>query len=450
MGRKREGHRLEIRNPDCAGIDIGKTKHYVAINPERSETPVRMFETFTDSLEAMGQWLLSNRVTLVTMEATGVYWIPAYEVLERMGLTVQLVNPRATKQISGRKSDVLDCQWLWQLTSYGLLPGAFRPADAVCELRSYVRQRARLTQDAGRAVQHIHKALTQMNVLLDAVISDVMGVTGQRILRAIVAGERDGRVLAGLRDMRTRADEELIARSLKGNWREEHLFELQQALERWDHLQGQIAQCEQKIMVALERMAPEPAAVEADGGALQSNPKVRTARERVLQRAIRELMGVDLTAIPTIGIETALVIASEIGPDLSRFADAQHFCSWLNLTPGTRISGGRQLGGAAPRRMNRVGQALRMCASTARRSDSFIGASHRARLARLDAARAVKATAHQLARMIYALLTRGEAYVERGIETFEEARRDRQLRALQRNARRLGFELQHAPEKSAA
>jgi len=444
MARKRVSQRLEIVHPDCAGIDVGKQKHYVALDPARSETPVRSFGSFTDELESLAEWLMACEVRVIAMEATGVYWIPLYEVLDRAGFEVHLVNPRATKQVSGRKSDVLDCQWIWQLMSYGLLQGAFRPGDEVCELRSYVRQRARLTRDAARSVQHIQKALAEMNVQLDCVLSDIMGKTGQQILRAIVAGERDGEALARLRDGRVKTDAETIARSLRGNWREEHLFALEQALGRYDFLQAQIEACERRIVATVDRLAVvgverEPLAAPA-----------RSHRERELQHALRAMLGVDLTAIPTIGLETALVVASEIGPDLSRFPSQAHFCSWLNVAPGTRISGEKALPGRFPRRTNHVGQALRMAAATARNSQSFIGASHRARLARLDKPRAIKATAHQLARLIYAMLTRGEAYVEHGMEAFEAERRDRQVRSLHRKARQLGFTVTEDDQKSAA
>jgi len=444
MGRKREGRTLEVVYPDCAGIDIGKSKHYVAVDPARTDQPVRAFESFTEDLERMAEWLRDCEVKVVALESTGVYWIPAYEVLERAGFELHLVNPRSTKQISGRKSDVLDCQWLRQLMSYGLLKGAFRPSDEICVLRAYVRQRARLTRDAARATQQIQKALTEMNVQLDSVISDIMGKTGQAILRAIVDGERDGRMLAKLRDRRIKADEDRIARSLRGNWREEHLFALRQALQRWDWFQEQIRECDEQIMKMLEalgddRVEDQPLAKPA-----------RSAQERALQHALRKVLGVDLTAIPTIGVETALTLAAEVGPDLSRFPSMEHFTSWLTLAPGTQISGDKRLSGRGPKRFNRAGQALRLAASSARRSDSYIGAIHRSRLARWDSARAIKATAHQLARMIYAMLTRGEAYVERSIADFEEERRQRRLRTLQRNARRLGFRLEKSEEKSAA
>lgn len=434
MGRKRRQQRLTIVHPNCAGIDLGSTAHYVAVDPLRSDEPVRRFGTFTDELQAMARWLHECGVKTVAMEATGVYWVPAFELLEREGFEVVLANPRAAKQIGGRKSDVLDCQWLWQLMSYGLLKGAFRPADRICELRSFVRQRATLTRDAARAVQHMQKALTQMNVQIDQVLSDITGKTGMLILRAIVAGERDPQVLARYRDGRVKADEATIARSLQGNWRREHLFALAQAIGRYDFYQQQILACDaqiQETMAGLEQDIELPEVPVAG----------RTPAERELAVALRRMMGVDLTAIPTIGVETALVLAAEIGPDLSRFPTCEHFCSWLSVAPGTRITGGQPLPGRSPRVLNVAGQALRQAASTARHSKSFIGAAHRARLARMDTAKAVKATAHHLARLIYAMLTKGHEYVEQGIEQFESAARDRRLKNLQRQARRLGLEL---------
>ena len=427
---------LEVVHRDCAGIDVGKRKHYVAVDGSRFERPVRHFGTFTCDLEAIAEWLSSCGVRQVAMESTGVYWIPLLELLDRAGFEVHLVNPRATKQVSGRKSDVLDCQWIRQLMSYGLLRGAFRAADELCPMRSYARQREQLIRDRSRAVQHMQKALTQMNVQLDNVLSDIMGKTGQLIVRAIVAGERDGAALARFRDRRCKADEATIAASLRGNWRDEHLFALAQALMRHDMLQGQIEACEARIDAELERHA---------GG---DAPPMARSRERALRERLRAMLGVDLTAIPTVGVETALTLAAEVGADLSRFPTAAHFCSWLGLAPGTRISGDKRLGGPPARRANRLGQALRMAASTARNNKTAIGAAHRRRLARMDSAKAVKATAHQLARLMYAMLTRGEEYVERDLATMETERRDRQIKNLQRQARH--FNLTLVPEEQAA
>ncbi len=443
MARKSKQQRLKIVHPNCAGIDIGSREHWVAVDPECCEEPVRCFSAFTDSLYALADWLQSLGVEIVAMEATGVYWIPLFEVLDARGFHVHLVNSRATRQVSGRKSDVLDCQWIWQLMSYGLLKGAFRPADPVCHLRSLVRQRDNKVKEQSRCIAHIQKALTQMNIQLDHVVSDLMGKTGTAILRAIVAGERDPHQLAALRDRRLRADEDTVARSLRGNWREEHLFALAQALAHYDFLSQQIRECDHAIeqhlavLPSLADQPPEPVKP-------LRNPHRTAAQQAALHQALYHVMGVDLTAIPTMGIDTALVLASEIGPDLSRFPSASHFCSWLNLAPPTRISGGKPLPGRAPRVSNRAGQALRQAASNARNNHSFIGASHRARLARMDGASAVKATAHQLARLIYAMMTKGQPYVEQGMEAFEARSQNRQIRALQRKARKLGLHLVEA------
>ncbi len=324
MTRKSKKQRLQIIHPHCAGIDIGSQEHWVAVDPEIATDPVRCFSSFTDSLNEMADWLESLGVEIVAMEATGVYWIPLYELLDQRGFDVQLVNSRSTRQVTGRKSDVLDCQWIWQLMSHGLLKGAFRPADSVCRLRAIVRQLATKVQEQSRCIAHMQKALTQMNIQLDNVVSDLMGKTGTAILRAIVAGERNPQKLATLRDGRLRADEETVARSLQGNWREEHLFLLTQALEHYDFLDQQIRGCDrliEKQLVELPQLAenpPEP--VKA-----LKNPRRTKMQQSTLHQALYGVMGVDLTAIPTIGIETVLVLASEIGSDLSRFPNESNF-----------------------------------------------------------------------------------------------------------------------------
>ena len=455
MARKsRRTQRLRVVNPDCAGIDIGKDRHFVAVEAERTEEPVRSFGAFTRDLEEMAAWLASCGVTKVAMESTSVYWIPVYETLERAGFEVMLVPPRMTKQIGGRKSDVLDCQWIWQLMSYGLLRGAFRPGDEVCPLRSYARQMRRLTGDRSRCVLHMQKALTEMNVRLDSVIANITGLTGQRILRAIIGGERDPERLATLRHRGIKADADTIAASLQGTWREEHLFALEQAMQRYDFLTQQIDDCEVRVMAEIERLtppddppdggAPDPApgTISETASSRSANAATNdTGREGIQPLALRKMMGVDLTAIPTVGPGTALVIASEIGPDFSAFPSAQHFCSWLALAPGTRISGGKNLPGKSPKAVNPVGQALRMAAMAARRSETFIGAKHRARLARMDTPVAIKATARELACLVYLMVTEGQEYVEQGIGAYEKRRLNRKFAHLDRQARKLGLQL---------
>ena len=338
--------------------------------------------------------------------------------------------------------------------SYGLLRGAFRPGDAVCPLRSYARQMRRLTGDRSRCVLHMQKALTEMNVRLDSVIANITGLTGQRILRAIIDGERDPERLATLRHRGIKADADTIAASLQGTWREEHLFALEQAMQRYDFLTQQIDDCEVRVMAEIERLTPpddppDGGAPDPAPGTISDTASSRSAnaatndigREGIQPLALRKMMGVDLTAIPTVGPGTALVIASEIGPDFSAFPSAQHFCSWLALAPGTRISGGKNLPGKSPKAVNPVGQALRMAAMAARRSQTFIGAKHRARLARMDTPVAIKATARELACLVYLMVTEGQEYVEQGIGAYEKRRLNRKFAHLDRQARKLGLQL---------
>lgn len=439
MARKNQ-KRFEIIHRDCAGIDVGSREHFAAVDPERCDNPVRKFSTFTDDLIALADWLTSMGINVVAMEATGVYWIPLFEVLDARGFDVYLVNSRATRQTSGRKSDVLDCQWIWQLMTHGLLSGAFRPSGAICSMRSLVRQRSNKVRDQAKTLNRIQKALSQMNIQLANVISNIAGVTGMKILRAIIEGERDPQKLAAFRDRRIKSDQETIARSLRGNWRMEHLHALAQEVECYDFLEQQITACDSAIGEALKQLpalnnAPQPSAK------VLRSPHRSSSEQAALHQALWRMVGVDLTAIPTIGIDTALVLASEVGPDLSRFPTSEHFCSWLGVAPPTRISGGRQLPGRPPKVINRAAQALKQAASNARNDKSFIGASHRARLARMDTSCAIKATAHQLARLIYSMLTKGQPYVEQGMEAYEAKSKERQLRALLRKAHKLGMEL---------
>ncbi|HEV7508894.1 MAG TPA: IS110 family transposase [Thermoanaerobaculia bacterium] len=355
---------LSVTYADAAGIDIGASSHFVAVPADRDAEPVREFAAFTDDLRRLVQWLRECRVTAVAMESTGVYWIPLYELLETEGFEVHLVNARHVKGLPGRKSDVLDCQWLQQLMSFGLLRGAFRPADNVCALRAVWRHRDMLLSYQSRHVQHLQKALTQMNVQLHHVISDIMGVTGQAIVRAIVAGERDGRVLARLRHRRIRAEEAEIARSLEGNWRAEHLFSLKQALALYDAYASQIADCDVEVERRLGALEAHEVPPEALGGAQRKRPK--NAPRFDAHKALFKAVGVDLTRIPGIEASSALKIISEIGTDLRRFPTVKRLTSWLGLCPGTKISGGKSLSGQTKRCANRAAQALRMAAQSLR------------------------------------------------------------------------------------
>jgi transposase len=422
MADRVRGQTLEVAHPNAAGIDIGSASHFVAVRADAVDTPVREFLTFTQDLEALARWLTECGVDVVAMESTGVYWIPLYELLESRGFTVHLVNARHVKNVSGRKSDVLDCQWLQQLMSYGLLSGAFRPQEEICVLRAVARQRDMLVQYQAKHVQHMQKALTQMNVQLDNVIADIVGVTGQKIVRAIVAGERDAVTLAKLRHVRIHASEEDIVKSLQGNWRAEHLFSLKQAVNLYDSYQAAIGECDEQLAQVLGRLAIHDDAPEPRRSSRGRPRKVETLD---LRKALYRACGVDLTRIEGIDVGTALTMMAEVGPDLSRFKTVKHFASWLGLCPGTKISGGKVLSGPSQRIANRLAQALRMSAVSAGRSHSALGAYYRRLAARLGKAKAIRATAHKLARLIYTLMTKGEAYVDQGQDYFEQQHQQR-------------------------
>lgn len=409
----------------------------MAVPPDRDDEPVREFASFTVELNALADWLTACGVDTVAMESTGVYWIPLFELLDRRGFKVLLVNARYVKNVSGRKSDVLDCQWLQPLMSYGLLRGAFRPADAGCALRSLSRQREMLLKSQARHVQHLQKALTQMNIQRANVISDVVGETGQKILRAIVAGERDGQVLAAMKKARIRASAEAIAKSLQGNWRTEHLFALKQALALFDFYATQLAEGDQEIEAQLESLVVHegtPAQGKKRGRA-RNAPKF-DLRERLFHRC-----GVDLTRIDGIDVTTALAVISEVGADMSRFASAKAFASWLGLCPGTKITGGKVMSGKTKRCANRAAQALRLAAAALRTRQSALGAYFRHMGSRMDKPKAVTAAAHTRARLIYTMLTKGEEYTDQGQDYFEERYRQRVLRQLAIRAEKLGMKL---------
>ena len=428
---------ISLTHPNAAGIDIGSASHFVAVPPDRDDVPVREFPCFTVDLHRLADWLDACGVDTVAMESTGVYWIPLFELLESRGFTVLLANARHVKNVSGRKSDVLDCQWLQQLMSYGLLSGAFRPAEQVCVLRALTRQRTMLLRSQGRFVQHMQKALTQMNIQLANTISDVVGETGQKILRAIVAGERDGMALAKLKNVRIHASEEDIAKSLQGNWRDEHLFALKQALDAFDFCGVQLAECDAQIEAQLQTLH----VCEGTPAKGKKRGRARNAPKFDLRTQLFQMCGVDLTRIDGIDVTTALVVVSEVGSDMGKFPSDKHFASWLGLCPGTKITGGKVMSGKTKRCANRAAQALRLAAAALRSSQSALGAYYRRMCARMDRPKAVTAAAHKLARLIYAMLTNGEEYTDRGQDYFEERYRQRVLHNLTQKAKAMGMQL---------
>lgn len=428
---------ISLTHPNAAGIDIGSASHFVAVPADRDDEPVREFRSFTADLRRLADWLDACNVDTVAMESTGVYWIPLYELLESRGFTVLLVNARHVKNVSGRKSDVLDCQWLQQLMSYGLLHGAFRPAEQICVLRSLTRQRAMLLRSQGRFVQHMQKALTQMNIQLANVISDVVGETGQNILRAILAGERDGMALAKLKNSRIHASLHEIAKSLEGNWRTEHLFALKQAMDAFDFCGAQLAECDAHIEAQLQTLQ----SCQGEPPKGKKRGRARNAPRFDLRTQLYHMCGVDLTRIDGIDVTTALVVVSEVGCDMDRFPSDKHFASWLGLCPGTKITGGKVMSAKTKRCANRAAQALRLAAAALRSSQSALGAYYRRMCARMDRPKAVAAAAHKLARLIYAMLTNGQEYTDRGQDYFEERYRQRVLHNLAQRAKAMGMQL---------
>ncbi len=443
---------LAVVHPDAAGIDIGNASHFVAIPPERDPVPIREFGSWTAALHEMAAWLTAHGIRTVALQSTGVYWIAVQEVLEQAGLEVYLVNARGTKTLPGRKSDVQECEWLRKLHTYGLLRNSFRPPAEIRAVRTIWRQRERWVQEAGRAIQHMQKALTTMNVQLANTISDLSGVTGQAILRAIVAGTRDPHALATLRDPRIAASEEEIAHSLQGHWREDVLFELRQTLEAYDFYQHQLAGCDQELakytVAVASRALPPPPPLPPGAAPLPPATPARRAKPRRkhhpgfdLAGELQRTMGVDLTRIDGIDVTTAQVIFSEIGPDFSAFPDENHFAAWLTLAPRHDITGGKVVRRIPAAGRNRVANALRMAAQSLSRSHSYLGARYRRLRARLDGPVAVKAMARYLACLIYRLVTKGQAYVDRGAAHYEAKRQERERHALERRASHLGLKL---------
>lgn len=439
-----------VVHPRAAGIDVGNHSHWVAVPPDSCPgggPTVRKFGTFTADLQAIANWLVDCGVSTVALESTGVYWIPLFEVLESRGLKVCLVDTRRLSSVPGRKSDYMDCQWLQQLHTFGLLAPAFRPDRQVVVLRGYLRQRAMLVEYAAHHIQHMHKALQQMNVKLANVLSDITGQSGLAILDAIVAGQRDPRQLADLRDPRCKADRDTIALSLQGHWREDHLFELAQALELYRAYRQKIEQCDTQIERCLGQL---PAAGgDGDGDTAAGRPPLAPKKAKRNPNAPRfdarshlyRVCGVDLTAIDGIDANTALKLIGEIGSDIARWPTAKHFCSWLCLCPGTKKSGGKVISSKTRRGGNRAASALRLAAQSLERSPSAMGAFYRRMKARLGAPQAITATAHRLARTIYALLRYGRAYADVGQEAYDQQFRQRQKKNLEKQARRLGYVL---------
>jgi transposase len=431
---------LPKMHPNAAGIDIGAEEIWVAVPADRSATPIRRFLTFTNDLKQMAAWLKECGVDTVAMESTGVLWISLFQILADSGLEVLLVNARQYQNVPGRRTDVQDCQWLQYLHSVGLVRSSYLPAQAVRALRTLCRHREEFTRMGAQHVQHIHKAMDQMNLKLQYVISDITGSSGQRILDAILSGRRDPEELADLRDRRIKATKEQVRESLVGDYRPEHLFTLRQSLEMWRDYEQRIAELD-------KAMEPFMAKLEQETGLIGPLPPPRRLRssKTIQQEAIRlhchRSFGVDLTEIPSIGIGTVQVLLSELGPDLSKFSSASAFASWPGLCPSHEISGGKVLSRRTKKTTSRVAVALRVAAQSLQWNKSSLGDWFRRMKAKLGPAMANTAAAHKLARIIYHLVTTAEAYSEKRFAEDHQPDLQRRKGRLERSARALGYQL---------
>jgi transposase len=433
---------LKRINRHAAGIDCGSETHFVAVPPERDDEPVRSFKTFTSDLRRLADWLEACKIKTVAMESTGVYWIPIFEILEERGFEVVLVNSRHVKNVPGRKTDVLDCQWIQELHSVGLLRGSFRPDAEIATLRAYLRHREKLVQDAASHIQRMQKALIEMNLQLHNVISDITGVTGMRILRDIVDGVTDPVVLAAHRDYRCRASEEEIAASLTGNYRAEHLFALRQNLELFDTIQRQIQDCDGEVETLLHRLARKHEKAKRSLPRPRCKFKFCDNEPRFdIRDPLFRLSGVDLTQIDGIAPYTALRLVAEIGTDMSRWPTYKHFTSWLTLAPKNKVSGARLISSRTQPSANRAACLLRMSAMVLGRTSTALGAYYRRIAYRVGKPKAITATARKLAILVYRTLKGELDYADPGESAYENQHRERTLRNVRNRAKRLGFGL---------
>jgi len=430
--------------PHAAGMDIGAHEIWVCVPGEGETQIVRLFGTYTADIHAIGAWLQEHHIRTVAMESTGVYWIPIFEHLEQLNFQCCLISSRSIKRVPGRKTDVEDCQWIQTLHSYGLLESSFRPETDMVALRTLLRHRAELIQHRSPHIQHMQKALLQMNIQLSQALSDVTGQTGQHIIRAIVAGERDPFKLAALRNYRCKKDESEIAKALTGTWRDEHIFVLQQALELFDFYTRQIEACDAEIERTYSIIRPDwPGDMPDDLPKKRNDSHSKNTPKNAgdLRRHLFRISGVDLASVDGISVSIAQTILSEIGTDMSKWPTVKHFCSWLGLAPKNDITGGKVIRSRTGKTKNRAGQAFRLAASSVTRADCAFGAFYRRKKSQIGPAQAIVATAHMIARTVYFMLKKQVQYIHTSSEAFNKRFQEQQIRFLHRKATKLGFRL---------
>jgi len=428
-------------NINAAGIDIGSELIHVCVPEDRDESPVREFQSFTEDLYSILEWLKACNVTSAAMESTSIYWVPLYDILDRNGISVCLVNPSHIKNVPGRKTDIKECQWIQQLHSYGLLRASVIPDEQIRELREFDKQREMLINYRSSHTQHMQKALHSMNLKLDRVISDITGMTGMSIIRAIIAGQRDPLKLAKFRDRRCKNPEDVIAKSLYGDYKEEHIFQLQQAVELYDLYTEKIQECNTKIEQVYEKLpkridsAINPLPVERNKSKRSNNNSLGFG----VRKHLYEICGVDLTKVDGLDEISVHKIISRMGTEMSQWRTEKHFCSWLTLAPHQDKSGGKVLRSKTLKSKNQVANVLRQCARSLHHSDSALGAYYRRMRTKLGTPKAIVAAAHKLARIIYNMLKNQTEYNDIGAQEYNEIFKERRIKYLHQAAKKYGY-----------
>ncbi len=431
-------------NPNAAGVDIGAEEIVVCVPGAGNTQIVKAFGNYTVDLQNIGKWLQAHHVKTVAMESTGVYWIPLFEELEREGFECLLISSRSLRRVSGRKSDIQDAQWIQTLHSYGLLESSFRPQGELVVLRTLLRHRAQLLEHRSPHIQHMQKALLQMNVQLSQALSDVTGETGLRIIRAIVAGEREPEQLAALRDRNCKKSAAEIGKALTGTWRSEQLFIIQQSLELYDFYTQQVTACDEEIERTYMLTRPDwggDAVKPLPQRKRNSHSKNAPEHQEEVRQHLQRLSGVDLSVVDGFGVSLAQTVIMEVGTDMSKFPSEKHFCSWLGLAPKHEISGAKVLKNRTLKTKNRAGQAFRMAAQSVKRADCVFGSLYRRLKGRLDKAQATVATAHAIARVVYRMLKYKVEYEKIDVEEYEKKYKDQQLKYIKKKAEKFGFQL---------
>lgn len=438
MKEKKNG--LPVIQPDAAGIDISSKEHFVAVNPERFDNPIRSFGAFTEDLHAISAWLKECKVHTVAMEATGIYWLSLFLVLEEAGFEVLLVNAKHVKNVRGKKTDMSDAEWIRQLHSCGLLSASFQPDEFTRTLRTYMRHRKNLTDMAATHIRMMHKAMEQMNIKLQHVIADITGKSGMAIIQAIIHGERDPENLINLLDGRIKASKEVVKRSLQGIWKEENVFELEQSFEMYHLYRSKIMDCDKRIKnIMLQKSGPEPKGTEAKKQYAKSNKNnLNFDATDILQ----QITGTDVTEIFGINDSTATEILCETGFDMNKWPTEKHFTAWLNLAPNNKISGGKLLSSRIPKKKNRAGQVFKMAAYAIQRSKNWLALFYHRIKSRSGVKKAITATARKIAVIFYKMVKDKIMFNPVSIETYTGSFKQQQLKKLERQAKALGLKLE--------